>query len=297
MAEKMRVHILAKELNVRSKVIIDKCKAEGIDVVKNHMSTLSAGLHATIREWFSEGSHDNTLETAQRVELKKVRIAAKRKTKHPAQSGAAAAVSEPDVATTDVVVTAPETAIMTAPAIEKVEINDDGADTGVEIVETLEAPPVVEEAGTTEVIVEALIVSEPKGAAPYVPTEAEPSTVETEAKPPPASDEQPSDAAPTEPKPPEQREQIKPAGPQNVPAAAKLQGPRVVHYEALEHDTYQRRPREPVARESSGTSLTPPPKTGPTTEKTSDPRKDRGRSRRTGSRLSDAGERLAAPDS
>ena len=62
----MRVHILAKELNVPSKTIIEKCKAEGIDTVKNHMSTLSAGLHATIKEWFSDGRHDTAVETAQR---------------------------------------------------------------------------------------------------------------------------------------------------------------------------------------------------------------------------------------
>ncbi|MCH7995937.1 MAG: translation initiation factor IF-2 N-terminal domain-containing protein, partial [Planctomycetes bacterium] len=57
----MRVHILANELNVASKDIITKCRAEGIDTVKNHMSTLSAGLHATIIEWFSEGSQDSAL--------------------------------------------------------------------------------------------------------------------------------------------------------------------------------------------------------------------------------------------
>src|SRR3990172_8952838 len=74
LVEKMRVHILAKELNVSSKTIIDKCKAEGIANVKNHMSTLSAGLHATIIEWFSEGQHATSLETAEPVDLKKVRI-------------------------------------------------------------------------------------------------------------------------------------------------------------------------------------------------------------------------------
>jgi translation initiation factor IF-2 len=74
LAEKMRVHILAKELNVPSKVILEKCRAEGLgNIVKNHMSTVSAGLDATIREWFSEGTHDTTLETAERVDLKKVR--------------------------------------------------------------------------------------------------------------------------------------------------------------------------------------------------------------------------------
>jgi len=81
LADKMRVHILAKELNVPSKVIVEKCRAEGINSIKNHMSTLSAGLHATILEWFSEGSHDTTIETAQRVDLERVRIREKRRRK------------------------------------------------------------------------------------------------------------------------------------------------------------------------------------------------------------------------
>ena len=73
-----RVHILAKELNVKSKAIVEKCHAEGLDV-KNHMSTISAGLAATIREWFSEGDHATTVETAKRVDLKKVRIKKRKK--------------------------------------------------------------------------------------------------------------------------------------------------------------------------------------------------------------------------
>ena len=80
MAEKMRVHILAKELNVTSKTILQKCKAEGLDTaVKNHMSTLSAGLYATIREWFSEGSHSTTIEVAERIDLTKVRKKTRKK--------------------------------------------------------------------------------------------------------------------------------------------------------------------------------------------------------------------------
>ena len=73
-----RVHILAKELGVKSKAIVSKCQAEGLDI-KNHMSTISAGLAATIREWFSEGENSTTVEVADRVDLKKVRI--KRKPK------------------------------------------------------------------------------------------------------------------------------------------------------------------------------------------------------------------------
>jgi len=68
-----RVYILAKELGVKSSAIVKKCQDEGLDV-KNHMSAISAGLAATIREWFSEGEHATAVETAKKVNLRKVRI-------------------------------------------------------------------------------------------------------------------------------------------------------------------------------------------------------------------------------
>jgi len=68
-----RVYILAKELSVKSTAIVKKCQDEGLDV-KNHMSTISAGLAATIREWFSEGENVATIETSEKVDLKKVRV-------------------------------------------------------------------------------------------------------------------------------------------------------------------------------------------------------------------------------
>ncbi|MDD5135137.1 MAG: translation initiation factor IF-2 N-terminal domain-containing protein, partial [Phycisphaerae bacterium] len=74
-----RVHLLAKELGVKSKAIIEKCQAEGLDI-QNHMSTVSAGLSATIREWFSEGEHTTAVEVAAPVDLKKVRVKKKKKT-------------------------------------------------------------------------------------------------------------------------------------------------------------------------------------------------------------------------
>ena len=73
-----RVHLLAKELGVKSTAIVEKCQAEDLDI-KNHMSTISAGLAATIREWFSEGDHLTTLETSKRVDLEKVRVPKKKK--------------------------------------------------------------------------------------------------------------------------------------------------------------------------------------------------------------------------
>jgi translation initiation factor IF-2 len=71
---------LAKELGVKSSAIVKKCQDEDLDV-KNHMSTISAGLAATIREWFSEGENITTIETTEKVDLEKVRIKKKPKRK------------------------------------------------------------------------------------------------------------------------------------------------------------------------------------------------------------------------
>ncbi len=77
-----RVYILAKELGVKSAAIVKKCQDEGLDI-KNHMSVISAGLAATIKEWFSEGENVTTIETAKKVDLEKVRVKKKTKRKPP----------------------------------------------------------------------------------------------------------------------------------------------------------------------------------------------------------------------
>ncbi len=82
-----RVFEIAKELGVASKAVVAKCHAEGIpqEVVKNHMSSISVGLEATIREWFSEGSADGghatatAVETSERVDIRKARVKARAK--------------------------------------------------------------------------------------------------------------------------------------------------------------------------------------------------------------------------
>jgi len=89
-----RVYILAKELGVKSKGIIEKCQAEGLDV-KNHMSVISAGLAATIKEWFSEGENITTVETADKVVLEKVRIRKKRKRKKSEEEALKSVLKEP----------------------------------------------------------------------------------------------------------------------------------------------------------------------------------------------------------
>jgi len=73
-----RVYILAKELGVKSSAIVKKCQDEDLEV-KNHMSVISAGLAATIREWFSEGENITTVETSGKVDLEKVRVKKKKK--------------------------------------------------------------------------------------------------------------------------------------------------------------------------------------------------------------------------
>ena len=68
-----RVYLLARELGVSSTAIMKKCQDEGLDI-KNHMATISAGLAATIREWFSEGDNTTAVETTDKVDLEKVRV-------------------------------------------------------------------------------------------------------------------------------------------------------------------------------------------------------------------------------
>ena len=81
MAKGIRVSQLAKDLNVTSKVVMDKCRAEGLgDKVKNPQSSISLGLAETVREWFSKGDNATAVETAESVDtavLEKVKTTRK----------------------------------------------------------------------------------------------------------------------------------------------------------------------------------------------------------------------------
>jgi len=70
---------------VTSKAIVAKCQAEGIESVKDYRSVVSAGLAASIREWFSEGEHTTAVETAEKVDLSKVRRRPRRRKKRAAE--------------------------------------------------------------------------------------------------------------------------------------------------------------------------------------------------------------------
>jgi len=100
-----RVFEIAKELDVQSKAIVEKCQAEAIPGIKNHMSSVSAGLEATIREWFSSGGSEaseeaatrggTAVETSAKVDLTKARATKKRAAKKAARKRTAAKKAEP----------------------------------------------------------------------------------------------------------------------------------------------------------------------------------------------------------
>ncbi len=113
-----RIFEIAKELGVKSKAIREKCIAEGIpaDKVKNHMASISPGLEASIREWFTVSSETEStaVQTSAQVDLDKVRAKPKRKTAgddgadetdHAEDHGGATAVATPPAPTPAVVVT------------------------------------------------------------------------------------------------------------------------------------------------------------------------------------------------
>ncbi len=284
-ADKMRVHILAKELNVSSKTIIEKCRAEGIDGVKNHMSTLSAGLHATIREWFSEGSHDTAVETSERINLEKVRLRPKRRTK---TTESAADETEFDEAEST------EEALGDSPEYIGLE-PDQGILTPLET----QRPVSVEEQAHVQPMAEPEPVEVVEIPVTSVPVAAPP------AEQPPISEAPPIPAATTSVSSPAiLQKSVTPAGPQNVPAPAKLQGPRVVRYEAPERDVGPirrvppgRRPGDTGSRLDPGLGAGPPPPAGDDAKKGASTvdsrRKGRANPRRTVGRVAEAGERLS----
>ncbi len=124
-----RVYILAKELGVKSAAIVKKCQDEGLDV-RNHMATISAGLAATIREWFSEGENVTTVETAEKVNLEKVRVKRPKRRTPTTDELAAEAAESVAAESLDVAVAAEEE------PVEAVAEPDVGA--------TVVEPPIVE---------------------------------------------------------------------------------------------------------------------------------------------------------
>ncbi len=214
-----RVYILARDLGVKSSAIVKKCQDEGLDV-KNHMTAISAGLAATIREWFSEGENVTTVETAERVDLSEVRVRRPQRTKVIEASEASEEGS--DGGTVEAAVAEAESSAET----ETVEEQAEGP-IAAEVVETEEAE---QEVQTPPAEIEAV--------------ESEPVVAEAEAAPLPDVEE-------------EKKEEIVvlPAGPMlGKPKPARLSGPQVVRVEAPEPlDRSRPRPRPRPRRDGAVT--------------------------------------------
>jgi translation initiation factor IF-2 len=264
-----RVHTLAKELGVPSKTIIDKCRAEGIDL-KNHMAAVSVGLAESIREWFSSTEDITSVEVAERVDVEGVRKTRRR----PHEEQLESSDHEGDVAVED------DSAVATAPPVSEEETS-----TAAEIAPppelapeveaepefvAIEPPPIIESPPPPEevaVAVAPVVVEEP------LPTES------IAAVAPPKAPEPPPVKAP---------EPIRPAGPQVVPAPAELRGPKVVRIEAPEPERIPR-PR-PMGPRPPGTERAPAAATG---VGTAPPR--RGRGKATKAEEEEAARRLRSP--
>ena len=210
-----RVYILARELGVKSSSIVKKCQDEGLDV-RNHMATISAGLAATIREWFSEGENVTTVETAEKVDLEEVRV--RRKAMH--EEGAEG-TPESGGEETEVSVMEPEE----LPAEPMIEQEPEPV-----VVEAPPQPAVVEPQPVEEVPVEPEPVAPVSPEAPEVPAIA--------AQAPQEVAPQVAEQVPEPPKPVEKPKEpivVLPAGPMlHKPRPAKLSGPQIVRVEAPE---------------------------------------------------------------
>ncbi len=260
-----RIFELARGLGVTSKVVLEKCRAEDLDI-KNHMSTVSAGLEATIREWFSESEASGTaVEQSGHVDLelarKEARKSRRRRSKKDEEDQAVAKALAEAEAKTESETPAEEAEVGEAEAVAEVS-----TDTGEEV-------------------------------EPQAPIEAEQADEESapeamEAEEPPAEDE------------PQKPNNIGPAGPQVVPKPAVLKGPRVIRVEKPDN-LPQPRPRARGPRMATGapsnagetsgpsrrgrgrTSVAPSPG-GPGSKKT----KRRSPRRRGSGRTADSGEKL-----
>jgi translation initiation factor IF-2 len=100
LAKSIRVSQLAKELGIESKVILEKCKEEGLaEKVPAHSSSLALGLSETIREWHRSGELDVLIKKFAGVDSsKKKKSPAKKKAEGDGDSegGVATLVAEDD---------------------------------------------------------------------------------------------------------------------------------------------------------------------------------------------------------
>lgn len=243
-----RVHQIAKELGIDAKTIVAKCHAEGIpaDVIKNHMSSVSIGLEATIKEWFSEGGQATAVEVAAPVDLSKAKARARPRRSASQKASPAKDNGEAHEAEESDGVSA--------------EDNKDGA------VATLPPPAqklAIQPAPSVEAPAPEAAPAAPSPAVPERPAAVkEPQLEPPPAKPvsPPVAAEAPA-AKPVKPAPmnvPERPRSVTPAGPRlESKSPVKLSGPKIVRIEAPERLEPPKRRRAPIVPAADVPVITP----------------------------------------
>jgi translation initiation factor IF-2 len=268
-----RIFELAREIGVTSKDILEKCRAEGLDV-KNHMATLSAGLEATIRDWFAEAATGTAIETTEHVDLEQARQKAKRQRRKGTKQEEDDAVAAAEATALDAANESPDEAVVAeqAPAdqadslaaepvteITAEQAQADNVDEAAPVTfpaeVPVELPPVVDAQPAEPPVAE---VAQPVAPVPAAP--AAPATPIAQVPVVPAAEP----AKPAQPQVPPAKVPVRPAGPQLIPRPAKLQGPRVVRVEKPDFiHTPRRRPPMPRPGQAGPNSSAGPAGTVP----------------------------------
>ncbi len=251
-----RVFDIAKELQIDSKAIVAKCRAEGIpeSIVKTHMSPIGAGLEATIREWFASGAGGGgtAVETAEKVDIEKVAIKAKRATKTKAKP----VDDPPGNAGTEPAKETPEAPA--APA--ETEPPKRATRAPVKPAATVTAPPPPPPTRVSLAPVEAPTTPPPSPATakPAVAASAPTTATHKPHTPPPPPPPPPRPVVVAPQNVPVRPKVISPAGPKlQIQTPVKLSGPKVVRVEAPEVIAAPRA-RRPMSEGSGITSARGP---------------------------------------
>ena len=237
---------------------MEKCHAEGIpvEVIKNHMSTVSIGLEQTIREWFAsndtEESPHTAVERAEKVDMDKVRETKKRSTKAKKADTPSDESDDGDDSASTVAIAEPPVKASPAASSSTASPSTPAKATRATPAASAPTPPPPPPPAPRKMSVPAGLSSElPKRDAADAPAAAKPmgdfdkgshpATKRTVRAPEPPTREQ---TAPPKMNVPTRPTTITPAGPQlEKKTQIKLSGPKVVRVEAPEQiEAPKRRP-------------------------------------------------------
>ncbi len=284
-----KVFQIARELGIDSKAIIAKCEAEGVPKIDSHLSVVSVGLAATIREWFSTTSPTTAVERTAHVDVEKVKktrvgrakstetVARKpgRRGRKPAATAedstsdqdGGVAVETPEPADSHVVENA-RNGSAAADTLPNLDVSDVESDSTRDT--SAEAKPAAADAHKTEKPVKPAAdvpLNDPPAVVADIDTQQHRAVAAEPVAPPATIPVAPvAPVAPVKPvKPPVKvtprgvpnvvaKLVVTPVGPRNIPTPAQLQGPKVVRVEAPEQVSAPR----PRPRPAAGPSTSAP---------------------------------------